>query len=180
MNSEDIKLFRSSVGSVNPVKHRKITTITRKPKPVPYQTNRDRLQVLKEMAEGILEPALVETGEELHFKRPGIQNRAFQKLRRGEYCIEAELDLHGYIVSEAKIILTRFLENTRKRKLRCVRIIHGKGLGSREGRPIIKHHINTWLRHRDEILAFSSALPRDGGSGAIYVLLKTSNQPKSY
>jgi len=172
MKPEDIKLFRSSVGAVNPVKQRKIAATTRKPKPIPYQTNRDRLQVLKEMTEGLLDPAGMETGEELRFKKPGIQNRVFQKLRKGEYCIESELDLHGYVVTEAKKILARFLGNARKRHLRCVRIIHGKGLGSREGRPVIKHHLNGWLRHREEVLAFCTALPRDGGSGAIYVLLK--------
>lgn len=175
MKSEDIKLFRSSVGAVIPVKHRKTATVTSKPRPIPFQTYCERRQVLKEMAEGILEPVVMETGEELRFKRPGVQNRVFQKLRRGEYCIESELDLHGYIVMEAKKILVRFLANARKRKYRCVRIIHGKGLGSREGRPVIKHHINTWLRRRDDILAFSSALPRDGGGGAVYVLLKTAN-----
>lgn len=174
MKPEDIKLFRSSVGAVNPVLHRKAAATTRKPKPIPYQTNRDHLQVLKEMTEGIPDPGGMETGEELRFKRPGIQNKVFQKLRKGEYCIESELDLHGYVVMEAKKILVRFLGNVRKRHLRCVRIIHGKGLGSREGRPVIKHHLNGWLRHRDEVLAFCSALPRDGGSGAIYVLLKTT------
>lgn len=174
MKPEDIKLFRSAVGAVNPVKQKKIAEKTRKPRPIPFQTNFDRLQVMKEMTEGFIDPAGIETGEELLFKRPGVQNRVFQKLRRGEYCIESELDLHGYIVTEAKKVLARFLGNARKRHLRCIRIIHGKGLGSPEGRPVIKHHINGWLRHRNEVLAFCSALPKDGGSGAIYVLLKIS------
>lgn len=175
MKPEDIKLFRSSVGIVNPIRQRKTVTVTRKPEPVPYQMHHDRARVIIEMAQGNEAPACMETGEEMRFKRPGVQNRVFHKLRSGEYRIESELDLHGYIVTEAKRILNRFLGDARKRKIRCIRIIHGKGLGSREGRPVIKHHLNIWLRHRDDVLAFSSALPRDGGGGAVYVLLKSKN-----
>ena len=175
MKSDDIKLFRSSVGKVVPVKNRKTNTASGKPRPIPFQTYQDRNQVLREMAVCAPEPALMETGDELLYKRPGLQNRAFQKLRRGEYRVESELDLHGYIVVEAKKILTRFLANARKRRYRCVRIIHGKGLGSREGRPVIKHQVNNWLRRRNDILAFSPALPKDGGGGAVYVLLKLEN-----
>lgn len=172
MKSDDIKLFRSSVGKVVPVKNRKTDPAFNKPKPIPYQTHEDRRQVLREMDADILEPALMEAGDELLYQRPGVQNRVFRKLRRGEYRIESELDLHGYIVVEAKKILARFLANARKRKHRCVRIIHGKGLGSREGRPVIKHQLSGWLRRRNDILAFSPALPRDGGGGAVYVLLQ--------
>lgn len=171
MKSEDIKLFRSSVGTVQRIKHGKAASHTRKPAPVPLQSRREHLSVLNEMAQGI-GPAILETGEELRYRRPGIQNRVFQKLRRGEYCIEAELDLHGHIVTEARKSLARFLSDASKRRLRCVRVIHGKGLGSREGKPVIKQHLNTWLRHREEVLAFCSALPRDGGGGAVYLLLK--------
>jgi len=124
------------------------------------------------MATGIPDTTIIETGDELHYKRPGVQNRVLKKLRRGEYRIEAELDLHGLIADEAKKVTARFLANARTRRKRCVRIIHGKGLGSKGGTPVIKQKINFWLSHRDDILAFCSALPRDGGTGAVYVLLK--------
>ena len=173
MNSDDTKLFRSTVGNVTPIKHGKTIRNTVKPKPVPVQTYIAHCQLLDEMAQGFPDIETVETGDELLFKRPGLQNRVLKKLRRGEYRIEGELDLHGLIVDEAMKSASRFITDARKRKMRCVRIIHGKGLGSLRGKPKIKQNINLMLRRRDDILAFCSARPGDGGTGAIYVLLKS-------
>ena len=172
MNSDDLKLFRSTVGKVTPIKHGKTIQKTVKPKPIPVQTYNTHRQLLHEMANGVPDVTNIETGDELLFKRPGLQNRVLKKLRRGEYRIEEQLDLHGLVVAQAMKVAARFITNARKRNIRCVRIIHGKGLGSARGNPKIKHNINVLLRHRDDILAFCSALPRDGGTGAVYVLLK--------
>ena len=111
-------------------------------------------------------------GDVLSFARGGVRRRDFERLRRGRFRIEADLDLHGRIVADAATALDDFLEDSRRRGRRCVRIVHGKGFGSRSGLPIIKSHVDRWLRARSEVLAFCSATPPDGGTGALYVLLR--------
>jgi len=114
----------------------------------------------------------VDTGEELLFRRPGISERVFKRLRRGGFSIQEELDLHGMTVAEARDALKEFVSECADLNRGCVRIIHGKGLGSGRRGPVLKAHVNGWLRHWDHILAFATAKPRDGGSGAVYVLIK--------
>ena len=111
-------------------------------------------------------------GDVLSFARGGVRRRDFERLRRGRFRIEADLDLHGRIVADAAAALGDFLEDSRRRGRRCVRIVHGKGFGSRSGLPIMKSHVDRWLRARSEVLAFCSATPPDGGTGALYVLLR--------
>lgn len=113
----------------------------------------------------------IETGEELEFVRPGIQNRLFQELRRGKIPPEAMLDLHGLRVVEARQALAEFLAHALRYRLRVVQIIHGKGYRSEDRQPVLKQKINQWLRQREEVLAFCSAPHFDGGTGAAYVLL---------
>ena len=132
----------------------------------------DEAAVIKEMAEGFFDTEAAETGDELLYKKPGIQDKVFRKLRRGQFAIAAELDLHGFTVQHAKDCLSGFLKESVARNRRCVRIIHGKGLRSRQGRPTIKSRIGKWLQQRQEVLAYCSARQVDGGTGAIYVLLK--------
>ncbi|MGH8119180.1 MAG: Smr/MutS family protein, partial [Gammaproteobacteria bacterium] len=112
------------------------------------------------------------TGAELLFKRPGIQDQLIQKLRKGKIAIERELDLHGLNSTEAEAALGHFLDRCRQQHIRCARIIHGKGRGSREGRPVIKNKLNQWLRKIPKVLAFCPARAGDGGTGAVYILLK--------
>ena len=114
----------------------------------------------------------VDTGEELLFRRPGISERVFKRLRRGGFSIQDELDLHGMTVAEARHALKDFVSECADSNRGCVRIIHGKGLGSGRRGPVLKAHVNGWLRHWDHVLAFATAKPRDGGSGAVYVLIK--------
>jgi DNA-nicking Smr family endonuclease len=118
------------------------------------------------------DPAELETGEELLYCRPGLQHNVLRKLRRGHYAVEAELDLHGLRVAEARQALTTFLQNALSLQIKTVRIIHGKGNGSFNKQPVLKGKVNNWLRQRIEVLAFCSARPVDGGTGAIYVLLR--------
>ena len=115
----------------------------------------------------------LETGEQLAFQRPGISRNEMRQLRRGNYSIQAEIDLHGLTVSEAQIELRSFVTECVDRNLRCIRVVHGKGLRSGDNGPVLKANVNYWLPGWDEVLAFCSALPRHGGTGAIYVLLKT-------
>ena len=101
-----------------------------------------------------------------------MQKKVFRKLKRGQYSIEAELDLHGLTKVEAEEQLNMFISEIRDQGIRCVRIIHGKGYGSTNKGPVIKPLVNRWLQQRSEILAFCSARPADGGTGAVYVLVK--------
>ena len=171
MDNDDIRLFRNAVGPVKRLKSDKVLAARKKPRPLPLQTMADEQQVLAESLSGEMDPADLETGDELLYRRPGLQNKVFRKLRSGSFSVEAQLDLHGMIVPVAKQALNRFLGECQARGRKCVRIIHGKGMGSKEGRPIIKNKVNLWLQQRHDILAFCSARPIDGGTGAIYVLL---------
>lgn len=109
----------------------------------------------------------------LFFARSGIQQKAQKKLKRGELPIEEELDLHGYTVAEAKIAIQDFLFECKRQHIRYIRIIHGKGYRSEQKIPVLKTHIAYWLPQLSDVLAFSSAIPKDGGTGALYVLLKS-------
>ncbi len=172
VSDEERDLFRAAVADVRPLEQDRQPPANPAPPPVPIKHLEDERQVLQDMLSDPDEPELLETGEELFFARPGLQQNVLRKLRRGQYSIGAELDLHGMTVVEARQQLVAFLQAVRSRDIRCVRIIHGKGNGSQQRRPILKGKVNHWLQQRDEVLAFSSARPVDGGTGAIYVLLK--------
>lgn len=150
-------------------------TQTRKPKPTPLpkETLKDEQRVLQESLEVSLEVDDLLPGDCLSFCRAGIQKTIFKKLKKGQYNIGAELDLHGHTRPEAQVALAKFIQQSRKNNIRCVRIIHGKGYRSNNEGPKIKPMVNKWLQQRNEILAFCSARPIDGGTGAVYVLLKS-------
>jgi DNA-nicking Smr family endonuclease len=112
-----------------------------------------------------------ETGEDIGFMRPGLSHHTLRRLRRGEWMVQAELDLHGLTRVEAKHELADFLFECLRCGVRCVRIIHGKGLGSHNREPILRSHVRHWLTQRQEVLAYAQARAVDGGSGALMVLL---------
>lgn len=141
-------------------------------KPVPRQFQQDERQVLVDMLSDHIPWDEAETGEELNFVRPGLSQQVLRRLRRGHWVIEDELDLHGLTRDEARERLANFLHACRKRGIRCVRIIHGKGLGSKNKEPVLKHKVRGWLMQRDEVLAFAQARPADGGGGAVIVMLR--------
>lgn len=168
----DTRLFRSSVGEVTRIKHDFVEQKPRKPAPVPRQRIADEQAVIRSLAESPFTARETNAGDELYFKRPGIQQRVMEKLRRGQFTIEKELDLHGMTVADADAALKRFLSFCRRNGYQCIRIIHGKGHGSRDRKPVIKNMLNQWLQKNNQILAFCSARSADGGTGAVYVLLK--------
>jgi DNA-nicking Smr family endonuclease len=169
---DDIDLFRRSVGTV-----RKVTSDTVAP-PHKRRSVRPRSNPAFEIhtpLAGFSDGASQEINAEdtLFFARPGLQQRQLQRLRRGQLPVEAELDMHGMTIPVAENAVARFLEQCRDRHVRSVRIIHGKGYGSREAAPVLKNRINHWLRQHHDVLAFCST-PRDrGGTGAINVLLRS-------
>jgi DNA-nicking Smr family endonuclease len=168
---EAARLFRAAVRGVKPLSGG--THAPRRPKPHPraHFTRADRAAVLKEsLAAEAPDPALA-GGEELVFQRPGVQAVVVRRLRRGEYRVEREIDLHGLTVAEAKHALRQFLIEALERRVRCVRIVHGKGLRSGHRGPVLKAAVSAVLRRTGAVLAYVSARPADGGTGAVYVLL---------
>lgn len=111
-------------------------------------------------------------GDPLTFQRAGVQHQVMRRLRRGLIPIEDELDLHGLTQSVARDHLAQFLNHSRDAGRRCVRIIHGKGYRSGARGPILKIAVDLWLRRHGDVMAFTSARPIDGGTGAVYVLLR--------
>jgi len=168
---DDKGLFRKAVAGTRALKQDRNNPHKPRRKPVPLQRYRDDQAVMASLLSDDYSPD-IETGEELLFVRTGIQQRVLRKFRRGQYTIEAELDLHGCTASEARELVSQFLHNARINNKRCVRIIHGKGLSSLAKLPVLKVKVNSWLRQMDAVLAFCSARPNDGGTGAVYVLLK--------
>jgi len=169
---DDAKLFRDHVDGIRPVKQDRVPPHRTKRRPIPEQSQRDAAEVMESLLSDEYDPAEIETGEELLYIRPGLQHAVIRKLRRGQYAIEAELDLHGFIVPQARTALDGFLREARALGKRCVRIIHGKGRSSEGKMPVLKGKVNVWLRQKNEVMAFCTAIPRDGGAGAVYVLLR--------
>lgn len=169
--TDDSELFRRAMADVRPLVHDRVPTRPRPPAPRAVQTEAEERQVLRDSLSDPVDPADLETGEELLYHRDGVQPRLMRKLRRGQLVVQAELDLHGLTVVDARLALADFLARSRSHGLRCVRIVHGKGNRSPDRLPVLKVHVNHWLRQREEVLAFSSARPVDGGTGALYVLL---------
>jgi len=175
---EDDLKFADLLDSVKPLHkdhHNRADAQTPKPEPTPKERIKDEQRVLEESLslDVSLEVDDIQPGDSLSYCGPGIQKSIFKKLKKGQYSIGAELDLHGHTRPEAQIALTKFVQISRENDIRCVRIIHGKGYGSNNQGPKLKPMVNKWLQQRSEILAFCSARPSDGGTGAVYVLLKT-------
>jgi DNA-nicking Smr family endonuclease len=171
-NSEDSALFREAAAGARPVANRRVTL----PKPLPPARarfrRRDEADVLRESLAVGPEAMELETGEELVYRRPGVSPRLFTQLRRGRLPVKDEIDLHGMTGEQAREALRAFLADSVDRRLQCVRVIHGKGLRSGPRGPVIKASVNRWLRQWEDVLAFVSAPARDGGTGAVYVLLR--------
>jgi DNA-nicking Smr family endonuclease len=150
-----------------------------KPAPVPHHTLADERDVLEASKYGDdPHPQSWDTGQEFEheqtFVRPGLGADVPGKLRRGQWSVQAELDLHGLTTDEAHDALSDFIVDSRTRRLRCVRVIHGKGLTSPNKEPVLKGKVRRWLAHWDEVLAYTEAPRHAGGSGALLVLLKGS------
>jgi DNA-nicking Smr family endonuclease len=144
------------------------------PKPIALQRQRDERAALADsLSDHITWDVGTETGEELVYLRNGLSHQTIKKLRRGHWVIQDELDLHGLTSVEARALLVQFLNECLRNGSRCVRIIHGKGLRSRNREPVLKTKVANWLIQRDEVLAFCQARQVDGGGGAVIVLLKS-------
>jgi DNA-nicking Smr family endonuclease len=172
---EDIELFRQRMKDVKPLSHDVIETprLERQRRHIPAAAD-----IPSEHGYGlsVYVPELVDISNEhfIEFRRPGIQDRVYRKMQRGQLPITGEIDLHGMTVNRAKTALDEFMEQLKySSKQLCVRIIHGKGHGSRDRVPVIKRQTQLWLQCNMNVLAYCSCRPLDGGTGAIYVLVKS-------
>ena len=167
--------FSKAVAGVKPLKRSKrIALKGPAPAPLPRQRRRDEIAALAESLEGPLSiDDALDSGEELTYLRDGLSRQVLRRLRRGHWVIEDGLDLHGLNRNEAAAAVAAFLHQCAARGLRCVRIVHGKGLGSHNREPVLKAKLRNWLPRRQEVLAYCQAPASEGGSGALLVLLKS-------
>ena len=169
---DEFALFRQEVRDATPIRHDSL--LHSKPKPKvkarPQQTDDDDYG--NAAFSDMFAPEFVGNEEYLEYRGDGIQHKQFAKLRAGKVHLEAELDLHGMTIAKAEVALAQFLELCQQQHIRCIRIIHGKGWGSKDNKPVLKSKLNHWLRQSDAVLAYCSATIEDGGTGALYVLLK--------
>ena len=173
--AEDSALFQDAVRGARPISKQNRTAPENRPgpPPVPVQSLLDAHDALKESVTGPMDwEQLMETGEELVFLRPGLSRETLRRLRRGHWVVQDHLDLHGMNIEQARDMLARFLSACSKRALRCIRVVHGKGLRSRNREPVLKNKVQVWLARRNDVLAFCQAPATQGGGGAVLVLLK--------
>lgn len=169
-------LFRQTVGDVRAIKQDKITPQSQRPRPRPYPKP---LEVNFDAHLSTRPPDEIHTVgiyDSLSFLSAGLQNNVLKKLRRGYFGIDAEIDLHGLTGHDAKRQLLHFLHSSVQEGCRCVHIVHGKGYRSQDNLPVIKNELNQWLRQHKDVQAFCSATPKDGGTGAVFVLLRLSDK----
>lgn len=172
----EAELFKRSVGQVNRLPETgRIQAKGPRPQPVPARKQLDEQAVLKEsLSDEFDVESLLETDESLSWRRPEIGIDVVRKLRRGVWALQGELDLHGLRTDEARERLAGFLREAQAKGSRCVRVVHGKGLGSPGRQPVLKDKVRRWLVQSDRVLAFVQARADEGGHGAVVVLLQSS------
>lgn len=170
----EARVFQEALADVTPLAPINRVAPARMPvAPQPQQTRRDEVAALAEsLSDQIDVERMLEADDKLSFRRPGIGAEVLKKLRRGEWAVQARLDLHGLRSDEAREAVAQFLASCVRDGQRCVRIIHGKGLGSIDRKPVLKDKVLRWLAQRNVVLAFCEAPPFAGGSGALLVLLR--------
>ena len=175
ITSEDRDLFRHAIGKVRAVNSDKILLQKgNKPKPYPRpQATHVDSHFIDSAAPDIEKVGLEDS---LSFIAPGLQNNVLKKLRRGYFGLDAEIDLHGLTSNAARQQLLHFLHDCVNTGCRCVHIVHGKGYRSTDNHPVLKNNLNLWLRQHKDIQAFCSAPPKDGGTGAVFVLLQLAEK----
>jgi DNA-nicking Smr family endonuclease len=160
ISDEDSALFREAVDNLRRLKNKKSFSANETPE-YPFS---DFIKTY------------VSAEEILFFARPGLQNKLIRSLRQGKISLEADLDLHKMTVPQARKALSDFLAYSVLQGYRCVRIIHGKSRLSAD-KPVLKNHVYNWLQQHEDVLALCSAVSKDGGAGAVYVLLRKGDKP---
>jgi len=166
-------LFQRAVGPVKPLAAQPRAELNNSPAPPKaFQQKRDDDRVLREsLSDDFDVSTLLDTDDELSYRRSGIGTDVTQKLRKGHWSLQGQIDLHGLRSDEAREALGQFIRDAHKRGWRCVRVVHGKGLGSPGKTPVLKAKVQRWLVQKNEVLAFVQAKGSEGGAGALVVLL---------
>lgn len=167
-------LFSRTVGPVTPLRtHGRVHLHAPAPPPLPVQHWLDEERALLEsISDDFDVSTLLDTDDALSFRRPGIGIEITRRLRAGHWSVQRQLDLHGLRVDEAREAVGAFIRQAHQLGLRCLRIVHGKGLGSPGKNPVLKGRVQRWLVQKNEVLAFVQARPVEGGAGALVVLLQ--------
>ena len=171
-------LFARAIGATQPLrKAAAVALAPEPPAPIPLQQQLDEQRALREsMSDEFDVSTLLDADDAMSFRRPGIHTDVTRKLRAGEWSIQRQLDLHGMRSDEAREALGAFIRDAWKQGVRCVRVVHGKGLGSPGRQPVLKAKVQRWLIQKNETLAFVQAKPAEGGGGALVVLLAPSRR----
>jgi DNA-nicking Smr family endonuclease len=172
VNDDDSRLFRDSIGDVRIFDAAAPPPATAKPAPHPNMLYADEAAVPGELLDLSFDPALLEIGEELGYLRDGYSPKLLRQLKRGQFSVQDDIDLHQMNAAAAQSSIIDFLAEAHHYGYRCVRIVHGKGLRSKAAGPVLKNLTDRMLRRRDDVIAFASARPAFGGTGAVIVLLK--------
>ena len=167
-------LFQRAAGKVERLReHGRVHHPPEPVAPIPAQRQLDDQRVLKESISDEFDAStLLEVDEAMSFRRPGVGLDVARKLRRGHWSIQSEIDLHALRTEDAREALAAFLREAVRQGLRCVRVVHGKGLGSPGKTPVLKGKVHAWLVQKNEVLAFVQARGDEGGAGAVVVLLR--------
>lgn len=172
VDEDDSRLFRDAIGEIRRFDCVASPPSPNRPAPRPRMFEADEAAVAGELLDFAFDPASLEIGEELSFLRDGYPPRLLRQLKRGQFSVQDVLDLHQMNLAAAQESIRWFLAEAHATDLRCVRIIHGKGLRSKAAGPVIKALTDRLLRRRDDVVAFASARPAQGGTGAVVVLLR--------
>jgi DNA-nicking Smr family endonuclease len=172
---EERDMFALAVGKVKSLPSKNQAPLPKvPPAPLALQQQLDDQNALREtMSDEWDTSSLLEVDETLSFRRPGIGIDVTRKLRKGEWTVQAQVDLHSLRTDEAREALGGFIRESYKAGLRCVRVVHGKGLGSPGKVPVLKNKVHSWLIQKNQVLAFVQATPAMGGAGALVVLLQS-------
>lgn len=167
-------LFVRAAGEVRPIRApARVRLAADQPPPIPVQQQLDDQRVLREaISDDFDTGTLLDIDDAMSFRRPGIGTDVTRKLRKGEWSLQGEIDLHGLRREDAREALAGFIRESHRRGWRCVRVVHGKGLGSPGKTPVLKGKVQGWLIQKNEVLAFVQARADEGGAGALVVLLK--------
>jgi len=169
-------LFTRAIGKVAPLPANNKAHLPSPPRePVATQLKKDEAQVIQDsLSDEFDVSTLLDTDDALSFRRPTVGPEVTRKLRKGDWAIQREIDLYGLRSDEARLALTTFIRDAHKHGIRCVRVVHGKGLGSPGKTPVLKSKVHSWLVQKNQVMAFVQAKPAEGGAGALVVLLTPS------
>jgi len=174
---EDVSLFREAIGAVRPLAESAPAPAAPRPTPEARQRAADERAALRTSREDPFAAGVAGAAEELGYRRDEVPAKVLRRLGRGEYSVQDEVDLHHLRLDAAASLLSAFLADARRRRHLCVRVVHGKGLGSGDGGSVLKAMTDRLLRQRNDVLAFASAPPAQGGTGAVLVLLSPRRLP---